>query len=115
MSQIVERVTPHSIVLLNESFASTNEREGSEIGRQIVRALVETGTRVFFVTHLYDLAQSFHQQAPFKTLFLQAERRANGQRTFRLLEGPPLPTSHGEDLYRQIFGPAPPPELTASA
>jgi hypothetical protein len=28
----------------------------------------------------------------------------DGQRTFRLIEGEPEPTSHGDDLYRQIFG-----------
>ena len=43
-------------MLFNDSFASTNEREGSEIARQIVRALIESGVRVCYVTHLYDLA-----------------------------------------------------------
>jgi DNA mismatch repair ATPase MutS len=31
MSDIAEQITPHSQLLCNESFASTNEREGSEI------------------------------------------------------------------------------------
>ena len=57
MSSIVDNISPKSIVLLNESFASTNEREGSEIARQIVRALLERGIRVFYVTHLFDLAR----------------------------------------------------------
>ncbi len=60
MSSIIQKLTPNSIVLFNESFASTNEREGSEIARQIVRALLERGIKVFYVTHLFDLAQSFH-------------------------------------------------------
>ncbi|MGH3767565.1 MAG: hypothetical protein ACRDTX_20865 [Pseudonocardiaceae bacterium] len=42
------------MVLLNESFASTNEREGSEIATSIVRVLLETGIKVFFVTHSFD-------------------------------------------------------------
>ena len=46
MSAIIDNITPHSIVLFNESFASTNEREGSEIARQIVRALLERGVKV---------------------------------------------------------------------
>jgi hypothetical protein len=58
MSAIVDVSTPASLVLLNESFASTNEREGSEIGRQLLRAMVEAGIRVVFVTHLHDLAAS---------------------------------------------------------
>ena len=40
------------------------------------------------------------------TLFLRAERRPGGHRTFRLLPGEPLPTSYGEDVYQQVFGAA---------
>jgi len=104
MSSIVDNMTPNSIVLLNESFASTNEREGSEIARQIVRALLETGIKVVYVTHLFDLAQGYYLAKMDSALFLRAERLADGRRTFRLVEGEPLPTSYGEDLYRRIFG-----------
>ena len=34
MSRIVDQITPDCMVLFNESFAATNEREGSEIARQ---------------------------------------------------------------------------------
>jgi DNA mismatch repair ATPase MutS len=43
------RADPHCVLLCNESFASTNEREGSPTARQIVTALLERGV---FVTHL---------------------------------------------------------------
>jgi DNA mismatch repair ATPase MutS len=36
MNAIIDDIVPYSIVLFNESFAATNEREGSEIARQIV-------------------------------------------------------------------------------
>jgi DNA mismatch repair ATPase MutS len=107
MSSIVDSLSPNSMVLLNESFASTNEREGSEIARQIVRALLEKGIKVFYVTHLFDLAQGFHRAKMNTALFLRAERLADGRRTFRLVEGGPLPTSHAQDLYRRIFGTVP--------
>ncbi len=107
MSSIVDHLSPNSIVLLNESFASTNEREGSEIARQIVRALLERGIKVFYVTHLFDLAEGFHCEKMDAALFLRAERLADGRRTFRLVEAEPLPTSHAEDLYRRIFGTVP--------
>jgi DNA mismatch repair ATPase MutS len=103
MSTLVDLVTPNSLVILNESFASTNEREGSEIARQIVRALLESGVKVFYVTHLYDLAHGFHGEQRADMLFLRAERESDGHRTFRLIEGEPLPTSFGEDVYRRIF------------
>ncbi len=104
MSAIVDHVAPGSILLLNESFASTNEREGSEIAKQIVRDLLELEIKVFCVTHLYDLADGFYAEHLPGTLFLRAERLASGERTFRLLGDAPLPTSHGEDLYRVVFG-----------
>lgn len=104
MSWIVDRVAPSSLVLLNESFASTNEREGSEIGRQIVRALLEAGVKVGYVTHMFDLADGLHGERRSDALFLRAERLPDGRRTFRIIEGEPLPTSHGMDVYRRVFG-----------
>ncbi len=107
MSDIADNVTLNCVVLCNESFASTNEREGSEIARQIIRALLEAGIKVFFVTHLFDLAQSFYAQNRDDALFLRADRQPDGRRTFRLVEGEPLPTSYGEDVYKRVFGTLP--------
>lgn len=107
MNDIADNITANCVLLCNESFASTNEREGSEIARQIIRALLEAGVKVFFVTHLFDLAQGFYVQQMDDTLFLRADRQPDGQRTFRLIEGEPLPTSYGEDVYKRIFGGVP--------
>lgn len=104
MSDIVDHLRPNSLVLFNESFAATNEREGSEIARQIVTALVERHVKVFFVTHLYTLARGFYDARMANAIFLVAERRADGERTFRMVEGVPSQTSYGEDLYARIFG-----------
>jgi hypothetical protein len=103
LSEIVEHLAPNATLLLNESFAATNEREGSEIARQVVSALLEKGIRVFFVTHLYSFAHGFFEHATEHALFLRAERRPDGTRTFQLVEGEPLATSHGKDLYERIF------------
>lgn len=104
MSEIADLIQPGAILLCNESFAATNEREGSEIARQVVHAMLESGVRVFFVTHLFDLADGFHRENRDSYLFLRAERRSDGTRTFHVLPGEPLPTSHGPDLYERIFG-----------
>jgi hypothetical protein len=109
MRDIADAITPNSVLLCNESFAATNEREGSEIARQVVRALLDSGITVFFVTHLFDLANGFYRQELATALFLRAERQPDGRRTFRLVQGQPLPTSYGEDSYRRIFGAAPDP------
>jgi DNA mismatch repair ATPase MutS len=104
MSGILDALTPAGMLLCNESFAATNEREGSEVARQIVRPLTEAGVRVILVTHLYELAHGFYRDAKETTLFLRAERQEDGGRSFRLPPGEPLPTSFGEDVYRRIFG-----------
>jgi DNA mismatch repair ATPase MutS len=104
MSDIVNNITSNSLVLFNESFAATNEREGSEIARQIICALLEKRIKVFFVTHLYEFADSLYDKQMDNAIFLRAERQADGRRTFKVIEGKPLPTSYGEDLYKRIFG-----------
>jgi DNA mismatch repair ATPase MutS len=104
MSDIVDKITSNSMVLFNESFAATNEREGSEIARQIVSALLEKRIKVFYVTHLYDFAHVFYDKGMENVIFLRAERQADGVRTFKLIGGEPLQTSYGEDLYNEIFG-----------
>ena len=104
MSDIADRLEPNSMLLFNESFAATNDREGSEIARQIVRALLEKRIKVFFVTHLYDFAHGYYEQNAADAVFLRAERQVDGTRTFRVVEGEPLETSYGEDVYRVVFG-----------
>lgn len=101
MRDITADLGPGCLVLFNEAFASTNEREGSEIGREVVRALLDSGVRVAYVTHLYDLARRLSERPDAYCL------RAERERTFALAEGRPLPTSYGGDLYRSIFGTEP--------
>jgi DNA mismatch repair ATPase MutS len=104
MSVIADQIRPHCLVLFNESFAATNEREGSEIGRQIVNALLEADITVFFVTHQFDFADGFHRKRTDTTLFLRAERQSEGRRNFKLAVAAPLPTSFGEDVYDHLGG-----------
>lgn len=101
MNQIAEHLEDGALILFNESFAATNEREGSEICRQITKALVENGVEVFSVTHLYTYAASFLEDKD--TQYLRAQRLESGERTFKVVPGEPLQTAFGEDLYQKIF------------
>lgn len=103
MNDIVDNVRANSILLFNESFAATNEREGSEIARQIICTLLDKRIKVFFVTHLYEFAYGFYDQRMKNAVFLRAERQADGGRTFKIIKGAPLETSYGKDLYNNIF------------
>ncbi len=103
LSLIVDWLAPGALVAFNESFAGTNEQEGSEIARQVTRALAESGVRVVFVTHLFDFADSCQHLRP-PALSLRAERAGDGRRSYQLSEAPPLPTSFAPELYRRIGG-----------
>jgi MutS domain V len=104
MSTIADQIGPHCLMLFNESFAGTNEREGSEIGYQVVSALLDAQVTVFFVTHRFDFAERFRRQHAHPALFLRAERQADGQRNYKLAVKDPLPTSFGEDIYYRLGG-----------
>lgn len=103
MSEIADALRPTGMVLFNESFAATDEQEGSEIARQVTEALLSAGIKVFHVTHMYELAHGFQPADGPAPLSLRAERTGDGTRTFRLVEAPPLSTSFGEDVYRRVF------------
>ncbi len=116
MRAIVDDISPDAMVLFNESFASTNEREGSEVARMIVDALLEGNVKVVFVTHQYSLAHQLYARGDPRDLFLRAQRLSDGTRTFKMMPGEPEQTSYGADLYAEIFAEeGKPPAVTALA
>lgn len=103
MAKIADRIRPYSLVLFNESFAATNENEGSEIARQVVHALLDENIRVFIVSHLFQFTHGYYEAQSNSSLFLRAEREHGGRRVFKLVEAEPLSTSFGRDLYEKVF------------
>jgi DNA mismatch repair ATPase MutS len=103
MREIVEHAVPGSLVVLNESFAATNEREGAEVAVPIIHALLDAGLRVVLVTHSYELADQLRRHDAARAVFLRAQRLADGTRPFRLAVAAPQTTSYGQDLYDEVF------------
>lgn len=103
MSEIADLIRPGGLWLSNESFASTNEREGSELLLQVVDALRQRGIKVALVTHLFKAARRLRQQQAEQVLMLRAERLDDGSRSFKLEAGEALQTSFGADLYADVF------------
>ena len=56
------------------------------------------------MSHQYALTHGFYERRLSTALFLRADRQPDGRRTFKLVEGEPLSTSFGEDVYREVFG-----------
>lgn len=102
MSAIVDVIRPGSLLLSNESFASTNEQEGSQIALHIFRTMADCGVTVVAVTHLVDLAAALYRLGG-PALFLRAEREPDGRRTFRLAEGNRYPPASAETSTSESF------------
>lgn len=107
MGRIVDNVTPGAIVLLNESFATTTEKEGSGIAYDIVKALKECGVKVMTVTHLMSFARRMYEESGGSespdSVFLSAERLENGARTYKMIRHEPELSSFGLELYEKIL------------
>ena len=108
MSKIIDEIGDDSLILLNESFATTTEKEGSVIAYDIIKALSEAGVRILTVTHLLSFARRIYEESKenedIAIEFLTAERLDDGTRTFRMIRHEPELTSFGLDLYEEIVG-----------
>ncbi|MEU0540905.1 DNA mismatch repair protein [Nocardia sp. NPDC005978] len=103
ISAIVDRISPDSLLLCNESFASTSERDATRIATPLVAALTESGVKLVFVTHLYEFARARHAAAHSTDLFLRADPLPTGARTFHLNPAPPQPGSHATEIFHRVF------------
>lgn len=103
MNNIINSLTPNSMLLMNEPFATTTERDGSKIASDIVTALFESNVKILFVTHLFEFADFMYSKNIEMAMFLRAERNENGSRSFCIKQGKPLHTSYGEDLYNNVI------------
>ena len=103
LNSIIQYLRKGSMILYNESFASTNEREGSELCLQITKALMESYIEQIHVTHLYSFSKRIYDEKWQDTYFLRAVRKENGERTYKMEEAGPLQSAFGKDLYIKIW------------
>lgn len=117
LGEIFDRLTPHSLVLLNESLFSTNPGESLYLAQDVVRVLVQVGCRAVFITHLHELAASIeaiNAQTPGGEMVISlvaspaGENEAQGERdegsdgvSYRIVPGPPMGRSYAERIARQ--------------
>ncbi len=101
---IMDNVKRGSLILFNESFQSTSEREGSQIAFDIIRALYEKGVSTMSVSHMYHLFYLLDDY--FKNdevYYLRATRDDSGTRSYALSPSKPLTTAFAMDIYKEIF------------
>ncbi|MQY21872.1 MutS-related protein [Nocardia macrotermitis] len=103
MSTLIDHMTPNSLLLCNESFATTAARDAEQIATPLLNALLDTGITILFVTHLTEFARR-RADSPHPTdLFLRAERLPDGTRTYHLTPATPEPESHATDIFHKVF------------
>ncbi|MBO4695794.1 MAG: hypothetical protein J5643_00775 [Lachnospiraceae bacterium] len=104
LNRIIDTMNPGSMIFLNESFATTSEKEGAAMAEDIIRALNDNQVTVFFVTHIYAFAKKAFAEKYPRTKFFETEQNERNERTFRIIEGEPTQTGYAMELYRKTIG-----------
>ncbi len=104
LGEIFEKVTSHSLVLLDESLSSTGAYEASYIAAEVLAGFSMAGCRTLFSTHLHELAafiDGINERCipeggvPIDTLVAGMEE---GQRSFKIRRAKPDGKSYARDI-----------------
>lgn len=102
LSEIMQNSTDKSLMLMNETLATTNVEEGVFLARDIVRFMCFIGTRAVYNTHMHDLARDLKMfndsedcRSKVASLVTGIE---DGKRSFRVFQAPPQNVSYARDI-----------------
>lgn len=110
LSAIFARATRHSLILLNESLASTSAGEGVYIASDIIRAMRLLGMRAIYATHLHELAAdckslnaSVDGDSAIASLVALVDTAVHDdegmvQRTYKIVPAPPMGKSYAREI-----------------
>lgn len=102
---IFDMATDKSLMLLNESLATTNVSEGLFIAKDVVKAMCYMGVRCIFNTHMHDLARDLDvlnndsvNKSKVESLVTGVE---HGERSFKISVLPPQGSSYARDIAKK--------------
>lgn len=102
LSEIFSQATSKSLLLLNESLATTNVAEGLYIAKDVVKSMRYLGVRSIFNTHMHELARgiadinaSVDGDSVVESMVTGVE---NGHRSFKVFIAPPQGVSYAKDI-----------------
>ncbi len=104
LSRIVDRIRPRGLLMMNESFQTTMPQDAKYLADLTVRAFVDAGVTVLFVTHLYAYASQQYEEHRADVLCLRARRPVGGKGAFVMKEGEPYTSASGTELFREMLG-----------
>ena len=102
LSDIFTKATSRSLLLLNESLATTNVAEGLFIAKDVVKAMRYLGTRAIFNTHMHELARNIEEinnntEGDSKVASM-ITGISQGKRSFKVSLAPPQGVSYAKDI-----------------
>lgn len=102
LSEIFSQATSKSLLLLNESLATTNVAEGLYIAKDVVKSMRYLGVRSIFNTHMHELARGIEEinnstdgDSVVESMVTGVE---NGNRSFKVFIAPPQGVSYAKDI-----------------
>ncbi|MBZ0296374.1 MAG: DNA mismatch repair protein MutS, partial [Anaerolineae bacterium] len=110
LSEIFAHATSHSLILMNESLASTSAGESLYLARDIVRVIRRLGARAVFATHLHELAAAADQindetpgtsKVVSMVSMVKLEENGDGKvarRTYKIVPSPPMGMSYAREI-----------------
>lgn len=110
LRDLFRQATPHSLVLLNETFSSTASGEAFYLAQDVLCALRARGLRAIFATHLTDLAERLPEieallpgESRLFSLVAGVALDAAGQATptYAITRGAPLGRSYAREIARR--------------
>lgn len=103
LSDIITDITPGSLLLLNETFATTTDYDAAYLAEELLNGIKESNITCLYVTHNYEFSYRLYRKNRPEDVFLRADRADDGTRSFCLREGEPIKTGHALDLYREVM------------
>ncbi|MBN1411368.1 MAG: hypothetical protein JW969_11035 [Spirochaetales bacterium] len=118
----LKQATSRTLLLMNESFASTNYDESLEIAGNVLKILRLMGLRVIFSTHFHTLAGQTGEinktsggkskLISLVSMIVKPEKHGEPMlRTFKIMPGPPMGKSYAGEIaekygigYSQLLG-----------
>lgn len=105
LSGIFEVATRRSLLLLNESLATTSVAEGVFIAKDVVKSMRYLGARAIFNTHMHELASSVGEINASVEGDSLAESLItgvhDGERSFKVSIAPPQGVSYAADIAKK--------------
>ena len=113
LAAIFTTASEHSLILMNESLASTSPSESLYLAADVVRGLRLLGARAVFATHLHELGDrvdAINREVAGASRLVSmvagiesSATGANGEvrRTYRIRPGPPVGLSYARDIARR--------------